>query len=72
MARIKKFNGGAGGLLCNECGKIVKEGSDDSLWAIEYHKRKGTYPQGLITKEDWESDEPLYCEECKEKIKEKL
>ena len=65
--RIKKFNSGAGAILCSKCCVIVKEGWDSSPWAVEYHKRKGTYPDGLITQEEWDSKEPLYCEKCKEK-----
>jgi hypothetical protein len=67
--RIKKFNGGAGALLCNKCRTIIKEGFFESVWAVEAHKRRGTYPDGLITKEDWASKEPMYCDECKSKNK---
>jgi hypothetical protein len=65
--RIIKFNSGAGAILCSCCSVIVKEGWIDSKWAIEYHKRKNTYPDGLITQEDWDSKEPLYCDACKNK-----
>jgi len=65
--RIRKFNGGAGALICSKCSVIVKEGWDSSEWAIEYHKRRGTYPDGLITQADWDSKEPLFCEKCKNK-----
>jgi hypothetical protein len=69
MARIKKFNGGGGAILCSKCRIIIKEGFEDSVFAIAYHKQKGTYPDGLITKSDWESNKPLYCKKCKEKLK---
>lgn len=72
MARIKKFNSSAGAILCNKCRVIIKEGFDTNSWAVTYHKNKGTYPDGLITKEDWESDEPLYCKECEEKRNSKV
>lgn len=59
MLRIKKFNGGARAILCSKCHVIIKEG-----WADE------TNPEpNRITKKDWESNKPLYCEECQEKIK---
>lgn len=45
LVRIKKFNGGAGAILCNGCRVIVKQGNG-------------------ITKEDWESCEPLFCVKC--------
>ena len=59
MVRIKKFNGGAGALLCSNCRAIVKEG-----WADEINSD----PKRII-KKDWESKKPLYCEECQEKMK---
>jgi len=65
--RIRKFNGEANALLCNGCRVIVKEGWDSNAWAVEVHKPRGTYPGGLITQLDWDSKEPLYCEECKKK-----
>lgn len=43
--RIKKFNGGAGAILCNGCRVMVRQGNG-------------------ITKEEWESDEPLFCMKC--------
>lgn len=49
MERLKKFNGGLGAILCNKCRVIVKE---------------GFFPEGTITKEDWASDEPVFCERC--------
>ena len=70
MERIKKFNGGACAILCNGCSIIIKEGMYNNVWAVAYHKQKGTYPDGIITQEDWDSDEPIYCEKCK-KIKNK-
>ena len=63
--RIKKLNGGAAAILCSKCSVIVKEGWDISAWAVEFHKQRGTYPDGLITQADWDSEEPLYCEKCK-------
>lgn len=68
MARVKKFNGSAGAILCNGCRVIIKEGVENNAWAVAYHKKRGTYPDGLIKQEDWDSDEPIYCEKCKEKI----
>lgn len=56
MARIKKFNGGYLSILCNKCGITVKEGFSD----------EGIDPR-RITKKDWKSNEPLYCEECEKK-----
>lgn len=67
--RIKKFNGGSGALLCSECSVILKEGFLGNVWAEEVHKKRGTYPEGLITQEDWDSEEPIFCLECNEKIK---
>lgn len=45
LVRLKKFNGGKGAILCNQCRAIVKQGNG-------------------ITKEDWESTEPLICAVC--------
>jgi hypothetical protein len=60
MARIKKFNGGAGAICCNKCSVIVKEG-------FAYDE---TNPDPKrITDKDWKSNKPLYCEECEEKMK---
>jgi len=57
MARIKKFNNGAAAILCNKCLAIVEEGfSEDEV------------DPKRITKADWDSDEPLYCDKCKEKM----
>lgn len=67
--RIKKYNSGAGALICSRCSVILKEGFIGNAWAEAVHKKKGTYPAGLITKEDWASDEPLFCDECKEEMK---
>lgn len=47
--RIKKFNGGRGAILCNNCRVILMS---------------GFYPDGLITKEAWESDDPILCKVC--------
>lgn len=63
--RIKKFHGGSGAILCSECSVILKEGFEDNAWAIAVHKKQGTYPEGLITKDDWDSEEPIFCQECK-------
>ena len=62
--RIRKFNNSAGAILCNKCGVIVKQGWDNSERAIAYHKQEGTFPDGLITQEEWDSKEPLYCKKC--------
>lgn len=67
--RVKKFNSGAGAILCSECRVILKEGFEENAWAIEVHKKRGTYPCGLITKEDWASDEPVFCCDCQEELK---
>jgi len=67
--RIKKFNSSAGALLCSRCSIILKEGFVGNAWAEAVHKRRGTYPDGLITKKDWASDEPLFCDDCKEEMK---
>jgi len=57
--RIKKFNGGAGAILCSGCYVIIKEG-----WADE------TNPDPKrITNKEWKSNDPLYCEKCQEKMK---
>ena len=34
-----------------------------------YRWKRGTYPDGLITKEDWASDEPMFCGSCTEVLK---
>ena len=67
--RIKKFNSAAGAILCSECFVILKEGFVGNMWAEEVHKRRGTYPDGLITEEEWDSEEPIFCNECIEKLK---
>jgi len=67
--RVKKFNNSAGAILCSHCNIILKEGFAESVWAQEVHKRLGTYPDGLITKEDWASDEPMFCKKCQEEMK---
>jgi hypothetical protein len=69
MSRIKKFNNSNGAILCSKCRTIIKEGFDTNPIAVGYHMQNGTYPDGLITKEDWESNEPIYCEKCQEKMK---
>jgi len=56
--RIKKFNNSYGAILCNNCHIIVKEGFSED-----------TADCKKITQEDWDSNEPLYCEKCKEKMK---
>ena len=64
--RIKKFNNSAGAILCSECSVIIKEGFYDSVWAHAYCEKEGLDPETyLIKDEDWDSDEPLYCEDCK-------
>ena len=50
--RLKKFNGGEGAILCNNCRVIVKE-----HW--------GDLPS-QISKADWDSNEPIYCKKCKQ------
>lgn len=57
--RIKKFNGGRGAILCNKCRVIVKEG---------FVVAEG--PFGQITHEDWQSEEPIYCKDCKKLLEE--
>jgi len=49
-ARIIKFNGGSGAILCNKCKVIVKQG-----W--------GNLPYQISNK-DLESKEPIYCNKC--------
>lgn len=63
--RVKKFNGGAGAILCSYCSVILKEGFALNLHAVEYYKKHSKDFDGLITEEDWASDEPMFCEECK-------
>jgi hypothetical protein len=58
--RIKKFNNSFGAILCNGCNVTVKEGFSD----------EGVDTRRITTK-DWESNEPLYCDKCKEKMKHK-
>ncbi len=48
--RTKKFNNGNGAILCSKCRVIVLE---------------GFFPEGTITQEAWDSDEPLYCDKCR-------
>jgi hypothetical protein len=67
--RVKKFNSGAGAILCSECRVIIKEGFMGNEWAEAVHKKRGTYPSGLISKEDWASEEPMFCESCKDSKK---
>jgi len=67
--RIKKFNSGSGAIICSRCSATLKEGFIGNAWAEAVHKKRGTYPGGLITKEDWSSDEPLFCDSCKEEMK---
>ncbi len=67
--RIKKFNGGAGAIICSECSIILKEGFVGNTWAEEVHKKKGTYPEGLISSADWASNEPMFCKDCQNEIK---
>jgi hypothetical protein len=67
--RVKKYNGGAGSINCSECSVILKEGFLGNTWAEAVHKKMGTYPDGLITKEDWASDEPMFCKSCTEELK---
>jgi len=65
--RIIKFNNSAGAILCSKCMVIVKEGWYTSSWAQAYCKQEGLDPETyLIKDEDWESEEPLYCEKCKD------
>jgi hypothetical protein len=54
--RIVKFNGGAGAILCNRCRVIIYSGING--------EGVGGRP---ITKEDMESEEPIYCEKCQKK-----
>lgn len=63
--RVRKLNNGAGALLCSKCSAIVKEERKTNGWAVKVHKRRETYPDGLIIQADWDSKEPLYCEKCK-------
>ena len=58
--RIKKFNNSAGAILCSKCRVIVKEGFSE----------EGVDPK-KITEAEWKSNKPLYCERCKEKLKNK-
>ena len=61
QTRIRKFNGGAGAILCNKCWVILKEGwvyTDPQYFYLN---------ETRISKKDWESEEPLYCEKCKQK-----
>jgi hypothetical protein len=67
--RVKKFNGGAGAILCSECRVILKEGFLGNDWAEAVNKKKGTYPGGLISKEDWDLEEPMFCSSCIEEVK---
>ena len=50
IVRIKKYNSSNGAILCNGCRVIVKEGFGDE--------------PTQISKEDWQSNEPLFCKEC--------
>ncbi len=69
LIRIKKYNSSVGAICCSKCNIILKEGFLGNIWAEEVHKKQGTYPGGLITKEDWKSEEPMFCDNCLETIK---
>jgi len=59
--RIKKFNGGAGAILCNTCGRIVKEGWADAKGYQKTHYDRFCSTPNRITMQEWESNKPLYC-----------
>ena len=63
--RIRKFNSGAGAILCNGCGVIVMDGFIEFLGS-SFTPKFSTFDR--ITKEDWDSKEPIYCEVCKKKL----
>jgi len=67
--RIKKFNGGARSINCSKCSVILKEGFLGDAWADAVHKKRDTYPEGLISESDWASNEPLFCNDCQNEIK---
>jgi len=56
--RIKKFNSSVGAILCSGCNIIVMDGfvGIESPYFCT-NKR--------ITKKDWKSNKPMYCEKCK-------
>jgi hypothetical protein len=67
LNRIRKYNSGAGAVLCNQCSTIVKEGFIGNAYAEAVHKKRGTFPDGMISEADWASDEPMFCDSCKKK-----
>jgi hypothetical protein len=67
--RIRKFNGGAGAILCNGCNVIIWEGFEGNAFQEARLRRLWPNCKPLISKEAWESEEPLYCEKCNEEAK---
>jgi hypothetical protein len=62
--RIIKFNSSIGAILCNGCRVIVMDGFENMK--LLPHQVCTTK---RITDEDWKSDEPVYCDICKRKMK---
>jgi hypothetical protein len=62
--RIKKFNSGAGAILCNGCSVILMEGFEGNAYNEARVRKFFPNVLPLISKESWESNDPIYCASC--------
>lgn len=60
--RIVKFNNSVGAILCNNCNGIVLKGFEDVSYMVARKKQLMNTIPPLISKQDCDSKEPLYCQ----------